>query len=474
MKTVFKLLAFVLLSSTQLVKAQNQKPNVVFIMIDDLRPELGCYGNSIIKTPNLDAFATNAVQFNGAYAQVPVCGASRASIHTGIRPTKNRFTKAASEIDHDTPNAVTLGQHFKQNGYYTVSYGKMIHGYKDAAERTWSEYHPAENMFEYHQPENVAYETQDKSLKKPYKHAAAYEISENTKDDDFLDGRTLTNATQKLTELKDKKQPFFLAVGFARPHLPFVAPKRFWDLYSENDIKEPNNYYLPKNVPQVALSKWGELRAYRGIPKKGNINDSQTRLNLKHGYYASVSFADYLVGKLITKLKKLNLYDNTIIVVIGDHGYQLGEHTMWAKHTDFEIALRVPLLIKTPKMKQGKKQNNIVELVDLFPTLSDLAGLPILNQNQGNSLTDIFKNPNTKTENHNYAFSRWKSGDSVKDKRYRYTEFTNKDGKITAKMLYDHQTDPNENVNIANTPENAKIVQKMHLALLNYKQKYNL
>jgi len=452
-------------------KAQESKPNVIFISVDDLRPDLGCYDNPIMQTPNIDKFSADAVQFNKAYCQVPVCGASRSSLHSGLRPTRTRFTKAASEIDHDAPDVVTLGQHFKENGYYTLSYGKVIHGYKDAAERTWSEYHPAENMFEYQNEENKAYEALAKTTKRKYKHAAAYEKSINTKDTDFLDGRTLNRVSKRLEDLKKEKKPFFLAVGFARPHLPFVAPKRFWDLYDEKDIKEANNYYLPKNAPQIAMSKWGELRAYRGIPKKGNIQDKQVRLNLKHGYYASVSFSDYLVGKLIDKLKKLNLYENSIIVLLGDHGYQLGEHTMWAKHTNFDIALNTPLIIKSPK-GQHHKTNALAELVDVFPTLSDLAGIPILKENQGKSLTPILEDE--KAQVHPYAISRWRTGNSVKDNRYRYTEFTNKDGKVTARMLYDHQTDPDENINIANNPEKAKIIAKMSAMIKKNKETYKL
>jgi len=451
---------------------KQEKANVIFISIDDLRPDLGCYGNTVMQTPNIDKLAANSVQFNNAYCQVPVCGASRSSLHTGIRPTRTRFVDYNANIDEDTPNAVTIGQHFKQNGYYTLSYGKIIHGYQDAAERTWSEYHPAENMFEYQNPENKAYEALPKAKRKKYKHAAAYEKSVNTKDTDFLDGRTLDRVSKRLEKLKTEKKPFFLAVGFARPHLPFVAPKRFWDLYSEKDIQDAPNHFLPKDVPKVALSSWGELRAYRGIPKKGNITDKQTRLNLKHGYYASVSFSDYLVGKLIKKLKELDLYDNSIIVLLGDHGYQLGEHTMWAKHTNFDIALKTPLIIKAPHHKKALTTNALAELVDVFPTLSDLANLPILKENQGSSLKPIVENKASQI--HNYVVSRWKSGDSVKDERYRYTEFTSKEGKIIAKMLFDHQNDPNENVNIADKPENKVIVDRMSAYLKETKKKYNL
>ena len=446
------------------------KPNILFISIDDLRPELGCYGNDIIKSPNIDSLASEGVMFLKAYAQVPVCGASRASMHTGIRPTKTRFTSAGTRIDKDTPNAVTMGQYFKENGYYTVSMGKVIHGKGDAAKRSWSKYYPAENMFEYHNKDNVDFQNNPTG---GYKHADPYEITDpDVKDTEFLDVRTLNLAKKELKAMKKMDKPFFLAVGFARPHLPFVAPKRFWDLYSKEDIKEPDNYYYPKDVPKVALSSWGELRAYRGIPKKGDIDDKEMRLKLKHGYYACVSYSDYLVGQLIKELKRLNLYDNTIIVLWGDHGWQLGEHKEWAKHTNFDIALRVPFIIVAPDKLKGAVSEELVDMVDLFPTLSELAGLPIIEQNQGKSIVPLLENP--EKDINKYSLSRFKAGDSYKTDRYRYTEFTNKDGKVIARMLFDHKKDPEENVNVAGLPEYKKIVEELSEKLHQAEKEYNL
>jgi arylsulfatase A-like enzyme len=447
-----------------------EKPNVLFITIDDLRPELGCYGNDIIKSPNIDTLAGDGVMFLRAYAQVPVCGASRASMHTGIRPTKTRFTQAGTRIDKDTPDAVTLGQYFKENGYYTVSIGKVIHGKGDAADRSWSKYYPAENMFEYHNPDNLEY---NKHPENGYKRSYPYEITnEDVADEEFLDVRALEKAVNELKKLKNKNLPFFLAVGFARPHLPFVAPKRYWDLYKQGDIKEPDNYYYPKDAPQIAISKWGELRAYRGIPKKGDIEDREMRLTLKHGYYACVSYADDLVGQLIRELKELGLYDNTIIVLWGDHGWQLGEHKEWAKHTNFDIALRVPLIIVAPDKLKGVKVNELVEMVDVFPTLSELAGLPVLDQNQGKSVVPLLEKEGTKDKP--FSLSRWQKGDSYKTDRYRYTEFTDNNGKVIARMLFDHQVDPEENVNVAKLPEYKEVVHKLSKELHQVQKEYDL
>ena len=469
MKKLILVTLTVLLTLQGCFAQKNKKPNVLFITIDDLRPELGVYGNKIIKSPNIDKLAKEGVVFTKAYAQVPVCGASRASMHTGIRPTRTRFTRAASEIDRDTPGAITMGQHFKENGYYTVSIGKVIHGKHDASKRSWSKYYPAENMFEYHTKDNLEY---NKHPEPGYKRSYPYEMTpDSVPDTAFLDVRTLNNAVKELKIFKKTGQPFFLAVGFARPHLPFVAPKRFWDLYGKDDIKEPDNYFYPKDVPKIALSSWGELRAYRGIPKKGDITDKEMRLTLKHGYYASVSYIDSLVGVLIDELKKLKLYDNTIIVLWGDHGWQLGEHKEWAKHTNFDIALRVPFIVIAPGKLKGKVSDALVEMVDVYPTLSELAGIPVLEQNQGKSLVPILEG---KPEKMNYALSRWKAGDSFKTDRYRYTEFTNKEGKIFARMLYDHKKDPEENVNVAGLPGYKKVVDSLSKELHKAQRKYNL
>ncbi|WP_044206385.1 sulfatase [Flammeovirga sp. OC4] len=449
--------------------AQDQ-PNILLITIDDLRPELGCYGNEVIKTPNIDQLSQHSTTFNNAFCQVPVCGASRASMHTGVRPTLKRFVDAGAKIDKEMPGAVTIGQHFKENGYYTYSIGKVIHGKKDTAERTWSELVVAEDMFEYHADELVK---ESENPIPPYKRPQPYEKVKNSKDTDFLDGRTVAKAKKKMKELKQKDQPFFMAVGLARPHLPFVAPERFWDLYNENDIPAPDNNFLPEGIPNVAKTSWGELRAYNGVPKKGDV-DEQLAKTLKHGYYASVSFADYLVGDLIDELKAQKLYDNTIIVIWGDHGWQLGEHTFWCKHSNFDIALRVPLMIKPPKGKKFKKGSaeGFAEIVDIFPTLCDLSGLSQPAQLQGNSLVPVLQDHQKEIKE--YALSRWKLGDTIRTKGFRYTLFKNKKGVVIAEMMYDLTKDPDENKNIVNDPNYKEEVEKHRVLLANALKKTNI
>ncbi|ANQ52489.1 sulfatase [Flammeovirga sp. MY04] len=460
MKKLLKSIVAGMLFVPATVFAQD-KPNILFITVDDLRPELGAYGNETIKTPNIDQLSEHATTFNNAFCQVPVCGASRASMHTGVRPTFTRFVDAGAKIDKDMPNAVTMGQHFKENGYYTFSAGKVIHGKTDASKRSWSEYHPAENMFEYHNPELVA---DNENPTAPYKKSLPYEMVENCKDTDFLDGRTIELAKDRLKKFKKMDQPFFMAVGLARPHLPFVAPKRFWDKYKEDEIEMAKNPFLPEGIPAVAKTSYGELRAYRTVPRKGDI-DAEMAKKLKHGYYASVSFSDYLLGELIDELKKQGLYDNTIIVLWGDHGWQLGEHTFWAKHTAFDIAIRVPFIIKphSGKNAQSGATEGFAEMVDVFPTLCDLAGLEQPEQLQGQSLVPTLMNGDVSVKE--YTLSRWKQGDTVRTKGFRYTLFRNKAGKELAEMMYDLTKDPQENKNIVNDPDYADQVKK-HRALL--------
>ncbi|OHX64076.1 sulfatase [Flammeovirga pacifica] len=446
------------------------KPNVLFISVDDLRPELGAYGNKTINTPNIDELSKHATTFNNAFCQIPVCGASRASMHTGVRPTFTRFVDAGAKIDKDMPNAVTMGQYFREHGYYTFSAGKVIHGKKDTSKRTWSEYHPAEDMFEYHDPALVA---DNEAPQKPYKKSVPYEIVEGSKDTDFLDGRTIELAKNRLKKFKKMDQPFFMAVGLARPHLPFVAPKRFWDKYKEEDIEMAKNPFLPEGMPSVAKTTYGELRAYRTIPRKGNIGEDMAK-KLKHGYYASVSFSDYLLGELIDELKKQGLYDNTIIVLWGDHGWQLGEHTFWAKHTAFDIALRVPFIIKPQASLNGEEgmTEGFAEMVDVFPTLCELTGLEKPNQLQGQSLVPTLKDQSVSVKE--YTLSRWKLGDTIRTSGFRYTLFRNKEGKIIAEMMYDLKKDPQENKNIIDDANYKLEIEKHRQLLLDALDQYDL
>jgi arylsulfatase A-like enzyme len=277
----------------------------------------------------------------------------------------------------------------------------------------------------------------------------------------YADGKTADKAIEVLGEVKDK--PFFIAVGFLKPHLPFVAPKKYYDLYKPSDLHLARNPFPPKDCPEHALAHWGELRAYKGMPKSGPIPDAQA-LELIHGYYAAASYTDAQIGRVVGELDRLGLRDNTVIVLWGDHGWQLGEHGEWCKHTNFEIATRSPLIFSAPGQKHaGAKTDNFAEFVDIYPTLCELCGLPAPDGLEGASLAPVMNDP--KREWKKAAFSQFPRkgfmGHSMRTDRYRYTEWAKAGEEPAARELYDHQTDLDENVNIANLPENKALVEQL-------------
>lgn len=433
--------------------AGKKKPNVLFIAVDDLRPELACYGKAHIKSPNIDRLASEAVVFERNYCAVPTCGASRASILSGMRPKKGRFLTYKTYLQEDVPDAVTLPEHFRNNGYYTVSNGKIFHHQDDCPE-SWSEpdWRPKKNAggagSAYFLKENIERQKKNKKGRGP-----AYECAD-IGDFEYPDGKMIQKSINDLRRLSKMDEPFFLAAGIIRPHLPFNAPKKYWDMYRRDKIEPADNPFLPKGAPARSFTNWGELRNYDGMPKKGPLDD-ETTLTILHAYYASVSYADALVGMLLDELESLGIADDTIVVLWGDHGWNLGEHTFWSKHVNYETSLHAPLIIKAPGVAGGTKVNSLSELVDIFPTLCDLAGIEKLSQLQGQSLVGVMKDP--KTPGKKAVFSRMKGGDSVKTDRYRYTEWADNKNKIE-RMLYDHHNDPDENVNVAERPEYKDVV----------------
>ena len=426
--------------------AAADRPNVLFIAVDDLRPELKCYGASQIHSPNIDRLANRSMLFERAYCMVPTCGASRSAMMTSIRPAHNRFTSFLTRADVDAPHVDGLHTHFKKNGYHTVSLGKVFHNRSDSA-HGWSEEPWRAGAFTYHLPENR--EIQRKKIgsgTKPAR-AAPYENAD-VLDNAYPDGRLAEHAVETMGRLAKREQPFFLAVGFFKPHLPFNAPRKYWDLYPEDTIKLPDNYrQKPKGAPQEAVHNSGELRAYHGVPRRGPVSDKMAR-NLIRGYYACVSYTDTLVGKLLEELDRLKLADNTIIVLWGDHGWNLGEHTMWCKHSCFETSLQVPLLVAAPGYKAGLRSSELVESIDIYPTLCDLTGLVKPDHLQGQSLVPLLKNPEDKWKP--FAISRYRNGDSVRTDQFRYTRYSTPNGKTLGQMLYDYKSDPVENTNVAN------------------------
>lgn len=469
--------------------AADKKPNVLFIAVDDLRPELGCYGSKIIKTPNFDRLAARGLVFERAYCQQAVCGPSRTSLMTGKRPDATRVWDLDTHFRVAMPDAVTVSQYFKANGYFAAAVSKIYHrGLEDG--RSWSAPHwypngttvdtdpmdwrkqikSTHSVITEEYSNAISAEDNDKPNKKAGKEGKAgpaFEVSPKS-DDQLPDGASAAEAVKRLHDYKSKAEPFFLAVGFLKPHLPFVAPKKYWDLYDPNQIPVPVSDKLPTGAPVFAGHTNGELHAYRGVPE-GNPIPTDFAKTLRHGYYAAISYTDAQIGRLLDALDAEGLADNTVIVLWGDHGWHLGEHGIWEKHTNFEVAARAPLIISLPQQKSaGKKCDATVEFVDIYPTLADVCGLPAPANVDGASLKPFIENPkasSTKIAMSQYPRKAGKTGGgnvmgySIRDNRWRLTLWREVNGtKIVSTELYDEKNDPNELVNVAEKPENQSVI----------------
>ncbi|MDI1337776.1 MAG: sulfatase [Lacunisphaera sp.] len=471
------------------------RPNILFIAVDDLRPELGCYGKDYIKSPNIDRLASTGVVFEHAYCQQAVCSPTRTSLMTGTRPDTTKVYDLVTHFRAALPDVVTLGQHFKNNGYFVQGMGKIFHGgYDDAP--TWSTPWQTPKAVAYALPENVELnqrqfevEPDDVAPARPPKGKVVKPVRDRAKDDTaaskfdtrgpafegadvpdntFQDGKVAELAIKTLQEMSQKKEPFFLAVGFIKPHLPFVSPKKYWDLYDPAKIELAPNPFRPKDAPEYAILPGSEMRAYHGIPE-GRIPDDLAR-QLKHGYYAAISYTDAQVGKLLAELDRLGLRQNTIVILWGDHGWKLGEHDAWCKHTNTENDTNAPLILSVPGMKHaGEHSRSFVEFVDIYPTLAELAGLSLPSHLEGLSFKPLLENPARPWKQ--AAFSQYPRpnsgkplmGYSMRTDRYRLTVWVGRDdhSKIDAVELYDEFFDPQENTNIAVVPANAELVEKL-------------
>lgn len=464
---LLKILGFIavafLAPFSSLAEESNRKPNVLFIAVDDLRPQLGCYGETRIQSPNIDRLAGQGLLFERAYCQQAICMASRASMLSGYRPETGQIYRNGPLFSH-IPDALTLNQHFINNGYEAVAMGKIYHHASDY-DQGWSQdpFKPdgdwkgrgylgkaAARQIKEHAEANPKLEGRGIG--------PAFE-ARDAPDNAYPDGVVADYAIKELNRLKD--QSFFLAVGFIKPHLPFNAPQKYWDLYPEEDIQLASNPFLPQGVPPEALTEWGELRAYYGMPEEGPIPDELAR-KLIHGYYACVSYIDAQIGRLLDELDRLKLRENTIIVLWGDHGWKLGDHGMWCKHTNFELDTRVPLILSAPGMaSRGKHSEALVELVDIYPTLCELCDLELPNHLEGTSMVPLLANPDKSWKKAAFSLYAKKEtmGYSLRTDRYRYIEWRDpEDGSVQARELYDHQKDPEENINVAGSPKNQELV----------------
>ncbi len=453
--------------------ATAKRPNVLFIAVDDLRPELGCYGAAHIHSPNIDAFAASALRFDRAYCQQAVCNPSRSSLMTGMMPETIGVTGNHVHFRTKHPTIVTIPQHFRNHGYHAAAIGKIYHGVFPRGSsitkwdtmgdpESWSE--PATRFgprYYYTEPGIDAAKKVYERIYKPVNQSPddwtkklvfgpateSPDVSDNT----LFDGKVADAAIARLTTLKDKDEPFFLAVGFIKPHSPYIAPKKYFDLYDSVDL--PTHPDFPSKAPKYAGHGSGELRRYTDQPKRGALPDENQR-RVRHAYYACISFIDEQIGRVLSHLDALQLRDNTIVVLFGDHGYHLGEKGLWGKTTNFELDTRVPLLLRYPGMQSGgQSTSSLAELIDLYPTLSELAHLPIAAQLEGSSLTPVLKDPRQSIK----AFARSQyprrgglMGYSRRTLTHRLTQWVHQQsGEVRSTELYDYSDSPNETENVA-------------------------
>ena len=435
--------------------------NVLFIGVDDLKPMLGCFGHKGIRSPHIDRLAARGTVFERTYCQQAVCAPSRASLMSGCRPDTTRVWNLQTPLRRVMPDVLTLCQHFKQNGYMTVSLGKIYHHYVKDDPPGWSEkpWRPTEGRWKGRG--YLTAEAQAIAAKTDGGRGPAWECAD-VPDEAYPDGVVAATAVAALRRLKDK--PFFLAVGFYKPHLPFNAPKTYWDLYPPETIDLADNPFKPKGAPDQAMTNWGELRNYPGMPKQGNLTEEQAR-TLIRGYKACVSYTDAQIGRVLGELKRLGLADRTVVVLWGDHGWHLGDHGLWCKHTNFESATRAPLILASPRVEGGKRTRRLAEFVDIYPSVCDLAGLPVPGHCEGTSLVPLMRDPERTWKS--AAFSQYPRGGgimgySMRTDRYRYTEWQHRrTGEAVARELYDHEEDPQENVNLADAGEHKDLVARL-------------
>jgi arylsulfatase A-like enzyme len=434
--------------------------NVLLIIVDDLKPDLGCYGNRAVVSPNIDALAKRGVVFERAYCQQAVCAPSRASFLTGLRPDSTKVFDLKTPVRTALPDVVTLPQRFKQAGYEAVALGKVYHHGQDDWPQGWTQapWRPKHDAPGNNPSGNDEVSDEDGPRPKRGAPAVALDLPET----EFGDGQTAERAVKKLDELKDGGKPFFLAVGISKPHLPFVSPKKYWDLYDPATLALADNPQPPQGVPGVAMHNFAELRQYVGIPKKGPVSEETAR-QLVWGYRAATSFADAQVGKVLGELDRLGLREKTVVVLLGDHGWHLGDHGLWTKHTNFESATHAPLIVSAPGMSAGAKSAALVELVDVYPTLCELTGIEATKGLEGTSLARLLREPARAWKT--AAFSQFphegRMGHSVTDGRFRFTKWEGKGGKAAEYELYDHEADPGENVNLAGEAGRRETVERM-------------
>lgn len=467
-KLWFSLFVLALIVSTQHTLAQSgKKPNVLFIAVDDLKPYLEPYGNKIVKSPAISKIASKGIVFQKNYCQQAVCAPTRASLMTGLRPDRTGVWDLKTNFRIVDSTIVSLPEYLRTQGYETAGYGKIYH---EALEATYAGHDPKSWSVPYEKLTAPVYVLSDK---KPSVENA------DVHDTTYLDGKLAAGAIKTLNKLSKGNKPFFLAVGFKKPHLPFVAPKKYWDLYKRDQFTIDPFQEKAKESPDVAYHISGELKSYTDIPEFDSYSDIpekklpvEKQKELLHGYYSCISYTDAQIQKLLNELDRLGIADNTIIVLWGDHGWHLGDHGLWNKHTNFENATRATLLFSVPGIKGGTKTSSITEFVDVYPTIVDLLKLPIPADLDGKSLVPLIKNPSVSI--HSFAVSQYPRpngimGYTIRSDKYRYTIWLENyksydpfdEKKIIAQELYDYEKDPQEKVNAVSNASYASVVKDL-------------
>jgi iduronate 2-sulfatase len=457
-----------------------ERPNILLILVDDLKPSFGAYGDRFVHSPNLDRLAGRGVLFKAAYCNQAVCAPSRFNLMMGSRSTSTGLYSLNVNFRVAEPNAVTLTQYFMNHGYHAMGVGKVFHiGHGNTDDKaSWSEPFYPDKVVDYVLPESTLgqltreqayFSNQELDRISELPRGAAWERTD-VPDDAYSDGRIAKEAIRRLQRSVESDKPFFLAVGFVKPHLPFCAPEKYWALYDDVDLPVASVSELPQGAPRYAgKPKFAELNQYKPVPEAPPMPTDMERM-LIQGYYAALSYMDAQLGRVLDELERLDLAEDTIIVFWGDHGYHLGDHGMWTKHTNYEQANHIPLIFAGPNIARSTT-DALAETVDIYPTLAELAGLPRPEGPQpidGISLVHVLRNPEARLQDHVYhAFPREgnRIGRAIRTERYRLVEWKEfgKGATNAAFELYDYVDDPLEKRNLAT--ERLDIVQELRTLL---------
>jgi iduronate 2-sulfatase len=473
-----------------LPKTNKNRKNIILFLVDDLKPTIGAYGDPVAISPNIDRLSEMGMRFNNTYCNQAVCVASRYNLMLGSRSTSTGLYNFGAEFRDVYPDAVTLSQYFINADYHAESMGKVYHiGHGNTNdEASWSIPHYKEKLIEYLLPESTNRELTreeayfenthlyfpDLPANRELPRGAAWEAPDVV-DDAYADGRIARHAIDRLRELnKNPERPFFMAIGFARPHLPFSVPKKYWDMYNPEELPMPEYVQDPEGAPKFAVKRGGEIIQFKPIPEKEHVYLDELTRKLIHGYYASMSYMDAQLGRIMDELKRLKMLENTIIVLWGDHGWHLGDHSYWTKHTNYEQANIIPLIMVAPGVaKPNTSTDQLAETVDIFPTLAELAGLDKPNVPQpidGLSMVPVLKNPGLRIRDHAYhSFPRGGHlGRAVRTGRYRLVEWRsiNNLGEEKVYELYDYLKDPLETKNIYS--QNKEVAATLKAILANH------